>query len=164
MLAFTQCRRPFRVQVRIGFASASFLHAPEPVAIEPAERPDRGTANERRRIIEKPLGFGSETRIAGIADRDQHITDKTRTADTLDRAFGEQRAERGIVEPDEFGKLQRAQHLARGEFYFAACDCKFVPWANREAIVAAIDAIADQRTQFARGENCAEKQPGAELA
>ena len=106
--------------------------------------------------------------------------------------------------------------LMRGEFYFAACDCKFVPWTDREAIVAAIDPIADQRTQFAwdlpfvlngevgdaaprietigrgkccrwadlqtsatlaaviafglvrrqfkRGEDCAEKQPGAELA
>src|SRR5712691_6618899 len=216
MLALTQCRGPFRAQVRIGFAAASFLHAPEPVAIEPAERPDRGTANERRRIVEKPLGFGGETRIAGIADRDQHITDKTRTADTLDRALGEQSAERGIVEPGKFGKLRRAQHFARGEFYFAAGDRKFVPWTDREAIVAAIDAIADQRTQFAwdlpfvldgevgdaaprietirrgkrcrradiqasatlaaviafglvrrqfkRGEDCAEKQPGAELA
>ena len=40
--------------------------------------------------------------------------------------------------------------LARGELGFAALHREFVPRTNRQAIVAAVDAVAHQRPQFAR--------------
>ena len=122
----------------------------EPGAIETAERPHRGAANQRRSIAEQSLGFAGETGVLGIADRDQHVAQKTVAADALDRAFRKQRAEAGIVEPRQFGKSRRAQHFARFELHLAAGLGEFVPRTDREAIVAAVDAVAHQRAQFAR--------------
>ena len=86
----------------------------------------------------------------GVADRDQHVADEAVAADALDRRFGEQRAKRGIVEPRQFRKRRRAQFRARGQFRFAAFLRELVPRAHREAIVAAIDAVADALAEFVR--------------
>ena len=110
--------------------------------IETAERPHRGAANQRRGIAEQSLGFAGKACVSGIADRDQHVAQKAVAADALDRAFGEQRAEAGIVEPRQFGKLRRAQHLARLKLHLAAGLGEFVPRTHRETIVAAVDAVA----------------------
>ena len=86
----------------------------------------------------------------GIADRDQHIAHEACAADALDRAFAEQRAEAGVVELHQFGKARRLQYGTRRKLRFAPGLREFVPRANRQAIVAAVDAIADQRAQRAR--------------
>src|ERR1700720_3661803 len=87
-------RGPFCAQFRIGLVMAARLRTlSEPVAIQPAERPNRGAAHQWRFIVEQLLGFRSEIGIAGIADGDQHIADETRAPDALDRAFSEQGAE-----------------------------------------------------------------------
>ena len=96
------------------------------------------------------LGRACQRSVARIADGDQHIPHKARAADAFDRTFGEQNAESGIVEPGQFGKLRRVQCGARGKLRFTPGLREFVPRANRQAIVAAIDAVAEQRTQFAR--------------
>ena len=128
----------------------SRLAAFKPRAIETAERPHRGAANQRRSIAEQSLGFAGKACVFGVADRDQHIAQKTVAADALDRAFREQRAEAGIVEPRQFGERRRAQRLAGLQLHLAAGLGEFVPWTDRQAIVAAIDAVAHQRAQFAR--------------
>ena len=87
---------------------------------------------------------------SGVADRDQHVAHKAVAADALDRRFREQRAKRGIVEPRQIRQRRRAQLLARGEFGFAPCLRELVPRADRQAIVAAIDAVADRLAEFVR--------------
>ena len=131
-------------------AARCFAAAFKPRAVEPAERPHRGAAHQRRGIAEQPLGLAGKACVAGIADRDQHIAHETVAADALDRALGEQRAEAGVVEPRQFGERRRAQRLARLELRLAAGLGELVPRTDREAIVAAVDAVAHQRAQFAR--------------
>ena len=114
------------------------------------QRPRRGAAHQRAGVIEQAFGLGRQGRIAGVADRDQHIAHEPVAADALDRRFGESRAERGIVEPRQIGERGRAQFVARGEFGFAAGLRELVPRADREAIVAAIDAVADRFAKLVR--------------
>src|SRR5580693_3988431 len=126
------------------------LAAFKPRAIETAERPHRGAANQRRSIAEQSLSFAGKACVFGIADRDQHVAQKPVAADALDRAFRKQRAEAGVVEPRQFGKRRRTQHLAGLKFYLAAGLGEFVPRTDRETIVAAVDAVAHLRAQIAR--------------
>ena len=122
----------------------------KPRRIEPPERPDGGAAHQRRGIVEQPLGLRRERALAAIADRDQHIAHEAVAPGALHRRFGEQRAERRIVEPRELGEPRRAQRLARRKLRLAPGLRELVPRADREAIVAAIDAVAHQRAQLAR--------------
>ena len=64
--------------------------------------------------------------------------------------FANQCAKRRVVEPRQLGEIRRAQVVARGEFCLVAGLRELVPRADREAIVAAIDAVADGFAKFAR--------------
>ncbi len=114
------------------------------------QRPHRRAAHQRAGVIEQSLRLDSQRGIAGVADRDQHVAHEAVAADALDRGFCEQRAEGGIVEPCEFGERRLAQLSARGQFCLAADLRELVPGADGEAIVAAIDAVADRFAEFAR--------------
>src|SRR5215472_16296421 len=96
------------------------------------------------------LGFRCKPLIAGIADRDRDIAHETIAAGAFDRGLGKQRSERCIVEPRQLGKLRRGEHFARREFGVAAYLRELVPGADREAVVAAVDAVAERRAKFAR--------------
>src|SRR5215472_296685 len=144
-------RGPFRFHFRIGLALAARLGTgAKPFGSNPAKRPNRGTTHQWRFIVEQSLGFHRKTGIAGIADCDEYVAHEARAADALDRALGKQSAECGVVEPGQIGELRGAQRLPRGEFYFVAGHRELVPRTDRQAIVAAIDAIAHQRPKFAR--------------
>src|ERR1035437_8416954 len=96
------------------------------------------------------LGRTGERRVTRIVDGDQHIAQETIAAGALDRGLGKQRTELRVVEPGELRKPGRAQSLARGELGLAALHRELVPRANRQAIVAAIDAVAYSRAEFMR--------------
>src|SRR5713101_7658840 len=49
------------------------------------ERPYCRAADQRASIIKQPPRFSSQSRVMGVADRDQHIADKAVAADALDR-------------------------------------------------------------------------------
>ncbi len=80
----------------------------------------------------------------GIADRDQDVAQEAVAADALDRRSGEQPAEPGIVERRELGETRRRQFGARQKIGLVRRPGEFVPRADREAVVAAIDAVADR--------------------
>ena len=101
-------------------------------------------------MVEPRLSQGGEAQIAGIADRDQHIAQKPGVADAFDRRASEERAEIRLVQRHEMGKRRRDEIGARLQFRLMRQLSEFVPGANGEAIVAAIDAIADFFAQFAR--------------
>ena len=114
--------------------------------------PERGRAHQCRCIAEP--GFRRRDklgrRLRRIADRYQHIAHETLAADPLDGGTGEQRPEPGIVEPGKLGETRRGQCGAGQEFGFFRRTREFVPGADRETVVAAIDAVADQRPQCGR--------------
>ena len=71
--------------------------------------------------------------------------------DPLDRRAGEDRAEAGIVEREQVGQRRRGQLGAGQEGPVGARGVgEAVPRADREAIVAAVDAVADRRAEFLR--------------
>jgi hypothetical protein len=111
---------------------------------EPAQRPHRRAAYQRRGIVQQPDGFRCKRRIAGISDRDQHVAHKPVAPRALDRRLRKHLSERGIVDTGEIGESRRRQILTRGELALAAGLREFVPGAYRETIVAAEDAIADR--------------------
>ena len=91
-----------------------------------------------------------KARLARIADRDQHVSHEPIAPDPLDGRAAEHLAEGCIVERRQF--LQKRQHqldpwmerdLLRGLR-------EFVPGTNREAVIAAVDTIADRLAKFAR--------------
>ena len=115
-----------------------------------AQRPHGGAAHERRGVIQQPFGLMRQRRLARVADRDQHIAHEAVAADALDGRLAEQRAERRIVEPCKLLQQWSLQFRAGCKARLAARLRELVPRADREAIVAAIDAIAHQRPQVAR--------------
>ena len=114
------------------------------------QRPNRGAANQRALILEQASRLVGQSGVIGVADRDQHVADKSITADALDWRFREQRPESRVIEPNQFSEIRRAQGVARGEFGFAAGLRELVPRAGGETIVAAIDAVADRLAEFVR--------------
>ena len=135
----------------VSAARRSAAHVREPRAIEPAERPHRGAAHQRRGIVEQPLGLVARApRRRELPIAISTLRTKRSRPMRLTGALGEQRAESRIVEPGKFGQRRRAQRVARGKLRLVPGLRELVPRADRQAIVAAIDAVADQRPQRAR--------------
>src|SRR5262249_10284199 len=68
----------------------------------------------------------------------------------FDRGPGEHAAECRVVELGEFREAWGGQLGARQEIGLGGGASVFVPRAGREAILAAIDAVAEQRPQLGR--------------
>ena len=117
---------------------------------EPRNRPDRRSADERSLIVE-PVDRGvGERAVIRVSDRDHHIAHEALPADALDRAAGEQRPERRLVETGELGERRGVEVGARREFRFPPGAGEFVPGADGQTVVAAVDAIADRRSKLTR--------------
>src|SRR3954452_988 len=112
--------------------------------------PYRCSPHQRALVRKQTLGFCGKRRVARIADRDPHIAHKPVAADSFDRRFCEQCAERRIVEPRKPDQIRRTQIFARGELCLPARLRELVPWAYRKAVVATIDAVADRTPELAR--------------
>src|SRR5262249_17996734 len=117
---------------------------------EPAQRPYRRAAHQRRGIVQQLDSLRCKRRIAGIADRDQHIAHEPVATRALDRRLRKHLSERRVVETGEIGEPRNRQFLTRGEFALAAGLREFVPGAYRETIVATEDAIADRAAKLPR--------------
>src|ERR1700730_9833058 len=148
----TICKPPFHAHALISLG----IHRTRRQRLELAlphqlrQRPYGSTPDQRAGVIQQAFGFDGQGAVAAVADRDQHVADEPVAADALDRRFCEQRAKRRIVEPYEIGQRSRAPFITRGEFCFAPGLRELIPRADGEAIVAAIDAVADRLTEFVR--------------
>src|SRR5690606_4767936 len=71
-------------------------------------------------------------------------------ADALDRRAGEMRAERCVVQSRQLGERGGIEVVAGGELRLSRRLGVLVPGADGEAIVAAIDAVADGLPEFVR--------------
>src|SRR5690606_13878552 len=117
---------------------------------QPRQRPYRRAPYERRSIAQKPFAGRYELYPARVAGGDQHIADETVAADTLDWRTGKEGAEGRIVELQQVRKGRRLQVLPCLEFRLGSLPGEFVPRADCQAIVAAIDAVAHLPAQFKR--------------
>ncbi len=121
-----------------GLARSTSRERAKPPSAHTAMRATSGDGSSSSARLRPPV------RIAGVADGDQHIAHEAVAADALD---GERGTARGTphrraapARPAAAREVRRAPQLrlARGLR-------EFVPRADRQAIVAAIDAVADQR-------------------
>ena len=88
-------------------------------------------------------GGEDEGRVGGIADGVKNVAHEAVAADAFDRAFAEEGAEGGIVEPGKVGEAGWFGALGC-VFLFGRGGGEFVPGADGEAIIAAIDAVAEK--------------------
>ncbi len=112
--------------------------------------PDCSAANQRRRIIEEKARVIRKRWIATIADGDQNIAQESRASNAFDGRFSEQRAECRIVQPNQFRQARRGQFFARPQIHLPGALREFVPRTHRQAIVAAINAVAHLHAELAR--------------
>src|SRR6185503_3243263 len=130
-------------------ANASRMVRPSLMVISPQARecPAGGVTHQRRFVVQQLLnsrdGVGAGAIAQGIGD----IANESVAADALDGGAGEALAERCVVERRELGQRRRGQLLTGGEGRFAGVLRELVPWTGGKAIVAAIDAVAEQRSQ-----------------
>ena len=115
------------------------------------QRPFRRVGHDRILAGQMPLDRRTQARVAAVARRDQAIAGHPRDPDPLDRRSGEQLAERRIVQRQQVGQAGRDQLGPRHEGLVGLGGAgEAVPRANRQAIVAAVDAVADRLAKFVR--------------
>ena len=115
-----------------------------------AERPDRRGPDQRRGILDQRRRNLALGLVAAVPERDEDVAHEAVAADPLDRRAGEAAAEGAVVERCQLGEQRQGERLARPEGELAAGRGELVPRADRQAVVAAIDAVADRRPQRAR--------------
>ena len=116
----------------------------------PRQRPDGSAAHQRRGVVEQRDRRVRRAAIAGIADGDQHVADEAVAADALDRRAAKARPEAGVVERQRAPPAAAREIVAGGELRLRAALGELVPRADGEAVVAAIDAIADRGAELVR--------------
>ena len=97
-----------------------------------------------------PRTAGKQRGIVRVAGGDQHVAHEARPAEPLDRAAGKQRPEAGVVEDEPGGEAGREEVVAGAQLGLARHLRPLVPRAHREAVVAAVDPVADRRPEFLR--------------
>src|SRR5688572_7208087 len=114
-----------------------------------AERPARRFRHHLVLVLDQRLEVRDHLAEAAIAGGDRGVADHAVTADPLDWRTGEQLPERRIVELEQVGERRRGELGPRQEGAVGAGRVgEAVPRADRQAIVAAIDAVADRLPEF----------------
>ena len=114
------------------------------------ERPDRHGPHQRRRVGKPLLDQLRKVRLAAVADRDQDVAHEPIASGALDRRAGKAPPEAGIIQLDELREPRRAQIVTRLQLGLAGRAGELVPRADRETVVAAVDAIAHRGAELPR--------------
>ena len=129
--------RQRRASGRTDFCLRGKSEASEPAAPRAARAPPRLV---RQRA--SPLGSAPDRRVA---DGVEHVAHEAVAADALDRALGEERAEGRVVQRGELGQRRAAAAPSRACSAVSRPSCgELVPGADRQAVVAAVDAVAER--------------------
>src|SRR5689334_427883 len=89
-------------------------------------------------------------RARRVAQPDREIAQPALVADAPDRRASHARVEIGLAPREELDELRPLEAVARREVRLAAGLREAVPRADRLAVVAAVDPVADQRPQLLR--------------
>ena len=87
--------------------------------------------------------------VTGIAGGDEDVAQKSIASGALDRRAGEFPSKRGIVQRQQLGQGRRDEVGSSSEPHLGTGFGKFIPGADRQAIVAAVDTVADLGSEFA---------------
>src|SRR5690606_10829894 len=96
-----------------------------------------------------PRGDPDKAAIAAVADRDQHVAHESIAADTLDWRTREDLAETSVIEFRQVAQAWRGKLGPRQEAIVARAPRELVPRADRQAVVAAVDPVADRNAELA---------------
>ena len=122
-------------------------HIASPVR-QPFDRPLRRFGHHRSRIVRQRAQVGEKSRIAAVARGDGGVADHAVAADALDRGAGENLAEPRVIKVEQIGERGRGKLRPANEGAVGGGGLgELVPGADRQAIVAAIDAVADPFAQ-----------------
>ncbi len=87
---------------------------------------------------------------AGIAEGDEDVTEESFVFDSFDGGFGESLAKVFDGHVEEVGEGVVEDFLSGVEGGFAGEFGEAIPWAGVEAVVTAVDAVADGAAEFVR--------------
>src|SRR5688572_18128144 len=88
--------------------------------------------------------------VTTVAKRHAYVTKKTAASGPQDGRASESSLERVFVHGEEFNQICYRKIGPEGWFHHLSFLGEPVPGADRQAVVAAVDAIADQRTELDR--------------
>ena len=107
-------------------------------------------AHDRRFVFQQSFDIWQKRFITGITGGDQHIAEEAVAPDPFHRGTRKQSAESGVIQCQQVGQTRRFQIVAGFQLHFAGCLRKLVPRADGKAVIAAIDAVAHDFTEFVR--------------
>ena len=115
------------------------------------QRPLHVFAHQRRRMIgPRPQRRDHALAAPGVAQRHRQVAQPARVADAADRRSGMAFVELNLAPREQFDQprvVQPVPHLEVGQRAHAR---ELVPRTGKLAVVAAVDAVADQRPQLGR--------------
>ena len=134
---------------RIPTASSPPWPAPTcSASTEPRHRPGAGVAHRRVGVRRQPPRRRQRARAsAGIADRVGDVAHEAVAPDPLDRRPAERLPEARVVERRQVRRAAGRELAPRPVARLARRRRELVPRAGRQAVVAAVDAVAEQRPQ-----------------
>src|SRR5690606_15596641 len=100
-------------------------------------------AHDRSFMREQVLDARYQRRIRAVAGGDQHVAHEARMTGAPDRCTGKALSESRVVESQQISEAG-ALRLRPDGYLLVVCGLgKLVPWAGRETVVAAKNAVAD---------------------
>ena len=149
-----QRARPFVANIEVGFRCAAALPRERRCALSAATVATAHTAiaaHERRGVAEKPHGLAASPGSPELPSAISDVAHEAVAPGALDRRAGETRAEGGVVEPRRARRAAAPRDSSRCTSRASRPACgELVPGADREAVVAAEDAVADAFAQLRR--------------
>src|SRR2546426_387182 len=93
---------------------------------------------------------GQNGLIADVAERDTDVSDQAAALRAKNRRVREAALESGIIKREEFNEIRLCQILSSVSLHDLTLSGETVPWANRKAIIAPVNPIANGATKFHR--------------
>src|SRR5690349_11054418 len=112
--------------------------------------PGRRLGNDRAGITGQMGRDRLQRQIPGVADGNQHVAHEAVAADALDCRPAEHVAESRIVQPCQLHQPRRRDIGWCTQLFMRCRPGETVPWADCQAVITTVYAIAHQRSQLMR--------------
>src|SRR5258707_11322738 len=129
--------------------STNLLLKTGPLA-DSVDRPCRVFCNKRFRIQGRSLQGRQIFACADITERDANVSQESTSLDPFDWRITKKIAELRLVQAQIISQRIGGRRFSRGERRFPRDFRKPIPWARVQTIVAAENAVADQRAKLER--------------
>src|SRR5439155_14584761 len=106
--------------------------------------------NERFGVRASALKHRQGRLIADVAERDTDVSEQAASLRAKNRRVRETALESNIIKREEFNEIRLCQILSSVSLHDLTLSGETVPWANRKAIIAAVNPIANGATKLDR--------------